>query len=216
MCALCHPAPKPSVTHSRAARALAQFYMSLALDEKKSTIGYCCIASVCVSLALLAIKTALEVCTAGRLRSERALHRSSSWLRSARSSSRLSLGKPDGSGGGAVVSPASVELTELQRQHTSTKARALRVRSWYLHASGRLCLAIVLLEDLPQLIIVAALGRLDPSLPSSRATFTGIAVSFTWALINLGRGRLADWRARGLQEREAVLLRDGFHTLAHV
>ena len=94
-------------------------------------------------------------------------------------------------------------LSELRRDKTVTKVRALRMRSWHLKTNARLCLVIVLLEDVPQLVFVSVVGRLDTGRAASAISLVGIGVSVCWAVFNWSRGRMARTHASRLQERSA-------------
>lgn len=73
---------------------------------------------------------------------------------------------------------------------------ALRYRSWHWTVQARLCVAILVLEDIPELVVMGALGRLNFDTQSSGVVLVGVAVSALWAGIQLARGKRARQNAR--------------------
>lgn len=198
----------------------ANFYVTLSRDEKDSALGWACLALLAFSVVLIIGKVSLESCQCGLFAAEttldeasrshreasrahpaaaRAVKRSGTQTRCAapaRSADELSESRPLSPRLAGPERPQWVLQGEsaVRRAHAwllEARVAANSARSWHLTAQAKLCLAIVLFEDLPQLVVLLLFGKLNFQNESSRASIVGIGVSLSWALFQLWRGKRA-------------------------
>jgi len=182
----------------------ANFYATLSYREKADPRGYACLGCLCISAVLIVSKVTLESSSCRLFHAEYELQEAN---RTHRIERRLKPWWMRGSGF-ANAAPSGEAGAYLRRQATlrhcettvlEARAVALRLRSWHWTSRARLCVAILLLEDLPELMLMWMLGRLNFVAQSSRVSLIGVGVSASWAFLQLYRGKRAGRIARDVK-----------------
>lgn len=194
----------------------ANFYLTLARGDKGSAPGYACLVSLGVSGCLLLFKLCIESCSCKLFDAELELSNTSRDYRSAAPPVKSFWIQTCRWLGCSTKQPAGsipyIDHETLAREAAMLEARelAFRLRSWHLTTQAKLCVAILLVEDLPELIFMASLRKLNFVDDSSRASLIGVALSASWAAVQLyrgssiaGAGQRAGRRASAVKSAEA-------------